>query len=289
MLLRYLLQHGLQRAIRSQLEQAGRAASNLSGETAESAEDAIAELGPVRAGFVFALEIEAGGIIDALEDAVTPAGTGWTERLGRFHDHTVAIVQSGVGQEAAASATADLLRVRRPEWVISAGFAGGLTGEMRRGDILMADSVVDSEGHALQLGLRIDPDALEGSPGVHAGRLLTVDQLVRGDDQRQQLHAEHSALAVDMETAAVAQVCRDSQVRCISVRIISDTVGDVLPPEIERLLDQESTAARVGAALGALVRRPSAAKDLWKLKEDAVRAADRLGRFLAGVLPQLVD
>jgi hypothetical protein len=71
------------------------------------------------------------------------------------------------------------------------------------------------------------------------------------------------------------------------VRIITDTLDDELPKEIERLLDQSSTAARWGAAAGALFHQPSRIKDLWNLKEEAVKASDRLAKFLVGVVAQL--
>jgi adenosylhomocysteine nucleosidase len=85
----------------------------------------------------------------------------------------------------------------------------------------------------------------------------------------------------------VVETCAALQVRCLSVRIISDAVDDVLPKEIEKLMAQESTAAKLGAAAAALWNRPSAAKDLWQLKEDALVASDKLAKFLLGVKRQL--
>ena len=82
-------------------------------------------------------------------------------------------------------------------------------------------------------------------------------------------------------------MCSDEKVRFLSVRIISDGVDDELPIEIERLLDQPSFAGKLGAAAGAIFRRPSSVKDMWKLKEDAIQASDRLAKFLAGTIRQL--
>jgi hypothetical protein len=44
---------------------------------------------------------------------------------------------------------------------------------------------------------------------------------------------------------------------------------------------------KIGAAAGSMLRRPSAAKDLWKLRESAITAADRLSKYLVGVIQQL--
>jgi adenosylhomocysteine nucleosidase len=73
----------------------------------------------------------------------------------------------------------------------------------------------------------------------------------------------------------------------LAIRIISDAVDDELPPEIEHLLKQKSLAGKLGAAAGAMLKRFSAAKDLWKLREDALKASDRLAKFLVGVTQHL--
>jgi adenosylhomocysteine nucleosidase len=119
------------------------------------------------------------------------------------------------------------------------------------------------------------------------GRLLTVDSLLREPAERRLLAEKHGAIAVDMESFAVAEACRASGVAFMAVRIISDAVDDELPPEIEHLLAQKSFAGKLGAATGAILKRFSAAKDLWKLREDALKASDRLAKFLGGIMDQL--
>ena len=124
-----------------------------------------------------------------------------------------------------------------------------------------------------------------------SARRSAVDrrQLVRQRDEKEQLAAEFGAVACDMETMAVAQVCRRRQVRFLSVRIISDGLDDRLPPEVEHMLDQQSLAGKLGAATRAVFQRPGSVKDMWKLREIAHRASDRLAKFLVGVVPQLQE
>ena len=151
----------------------------------------------------------------------------------------------------------------------------------------MADRVLDCHGDQLEVGLKIDPQVIAATKGLHVGRLLTVDQLIRSADEKRSLGEQYDAVACDMETAAVADVCRQRGVRFLSVRVISDTVDDHLPKEIDKLMSQKSLAGKLGAAAGAIVNRPGAVKDMWKLKEDALKASDRLAKFLVGVIPQL--
>jgi adenosylhomocysteine nucleosidase len=94
----------------------------------------------------------------------------------------------------------------------------------------------------------------------------------------------HAAVACDMETYAIAEVCRVAKVPFLSVRVISDALEDELPKEVERLLEQHSLASKLGAATGAIFNRPSSIKDMWNLKEQAIKASDRLARFLRSTI-----
>ena len=237
-------------------------------------------------GVVLALKIEASGFVDRLTDVATKRGPNMREHVGNLEGHRIAVVESGAGGPRAAIVTEDLIRTRRPSWVVSAGFAGALSDTIRKGDVLMADAVVDTNGNTLEIDLKIDPAA---SPGVHAGRLLTVNKIVRETELRRQLASKFGALAVDMESYDVADVCRREKVRFLSVRVILDGIDDQLPPEIDYLLRQQNTARQLGAAAGAIFRRPTSARDMWKLKEAAWSVSNQLGQFLCGVIVQLPD
>jgi len=245
------------------------------------------QAGPCDVGVVFALGIEAGGLEDLLAERVAIQGYGFRASQGRLGEKKVAVVQSGPGAEAAARATEALLDGHRPDWVVSAGLAGGLSPEVKRHDVVMADHLVGPAGRRLALELRVDPDSLASLPGVHVGTLLSVDEVVRLPEEKHALHEKHGAMAVDLETFAAAEVCRRRHVRFLAVRVISDPVDETLPPDVQRLLDQPTTPARLGAALGSVWRRPSSVKDLWRLKENALVGSERLGKFLAAMIGQL--
>ena len=123
---------------------------------------------------------------------------------------------------------------------------------------------------------------------MHVGPVLTVDRIVRLPEEKRSLGEKHQALAVDMESYAVAEVCRSHRVRFLAVRIISDAVDEELAPEVQRLVTQKTRTAKLGAAIGAIWKRPASVKDMWKLREDALVASDRLAKFLASTIEQLV-
>ena len=150
----------------------------------------------------------------------------------------------------------------------------------------MADAVSDRDDRRLAIDLKVDPASLP--PGVHVGRLLSVDEVVRLPGEKQALGQRHGALAVDLESFATAEVCQRRGTRLLAIRILTDAMDEQLPADIQRLSDQPNTAARLGAAAGAIWRRPSSLKDMMALKETALVGSDRLAKFLAGVIETLV-
>lgn len=243
-----------------------------------------APLPPCDVAVLFALDLEAGGFVDQLEQMTSTRCANYFEHDGRMRGRRIVVAETGVGRELAARAAADVIEQHRPTWLISAGFAGALRDEVRRGHVVMASVVADETGAQLATGLKLDAAS---QPGIHGGRLLTVDRIVRDESEKRRLAAAHDAVACDMETMAIAEACRRQQTRFLSLRIISDAVDDKLPPEVERLLEQKSLAGKLGAAAGAIFNRPSSAKDLWRLHTEALRAADRLAKVLASVIDRL--
>jgi adenosylhomocysteine nucleosidase len=293
MLLRWLVNNYLRDAAQGQLQEV--VAQTLRGvqpgaEPTEGAKEAAPpELAPpCDVAFIFALGIESGGLVDKLTGASATKCKTFLEHAGSIQGKEVVIAESGLGAEAAAAATADVIKFHEPAWVVSAGFAGGLADGPKRGDFLMADQVINLKGERLEVGLKLSPEAIAATKRLHVGRLLTVEKLIGTQTEKRKLGEEHQALACDMESFAVAETCRQLKTRFLSVRIISDGVDDQLPKEIERLMKQTTLGAKLGAAAKAVFSRPQSAADMWKLQDEALKASDRLAKFLLSMLPQLV-
>ena len=242
---------------------------------------------PCDVGFVFALAAEAGDFEDRLDGLLKLRGEQFSCKQAGLLGRHVVLTTCGLGRQRARRATELLIAGHRPSWVVSAGFAGGLQPNLRTGDIVMVNSVVTADGQRLAIDLHVDQEQLAQHPRVRVGRLLTVDRIVCSAEEKQSLGMEHDALVVDMETAAVAEVCRANQARFLAIRVVSDAMEQSLPNDLDRLMHSTTQAERLGAAVGALWRRPSSLQDMLKLREGSIEAADRLAKFLVGVVPQL--
>ncbi len=230
----------------------------------------------------FALGIEAGGLVDRFE-RVTTTRTSWgVVRRGIWKKVRVALIETGSGARRATEAAQAAIDSLGPRWVVSSGFAGGLDPVLKKQDLVLAEAVLGTDGTREDLGLQVQAKSFPAD--LHVGPILSVDQVVREPKTKRKLGHQYGALAVDLETLAVARVCQDRQIPFLAVRGITDTVDEALSADVARLGEVDNPARQIGAALGAIWRRPSSVKEMWALKETALMTSERLGQFLTEIV-----
>lgn len=232
---------------------------------------------------VVALPMEIAPLLAKCEKVKKYSGGDFTFRGGKYRGLRLAVVETGTGSVRAARGTKALIDAHSPEWVLSVGFSGGMIPEMRPGDIIVANEIVDEYGSDLKIDLKMQDDP---GRGVFVGRMLTVDRIVRTVAEKRELHERTGALSVDMESLAVARVCRESGTKFMAVRAISDDMTCDLPPEILSIMGATGNV-RWGATLGAVWKRPESVKELRDLWKRANTVAERMSDFLDKVLEQL--
>lgn len=239
-------------------------------------------------GIVCALKLEMSPFLDRCDRVRKYTGGDFTFRggfTGPSYDIRVVIVEAGTGQERARRATHALIDAHTPSWVLAAGFSGGLQPSLKIGDLVIGNSIVNTTGDELVVDVKMAPDPTRG---WHVGRLVTADHIVRTIAEKQQLAERTGAMAVDMESLAVAKVCAETRTRFLAIRGISDDLSEDLPPEVLSVFGGTGTL-RAGAIAGAVWKRPSSVKDMWRIREQAVTASERLSRMLLSIVPKLAD
>lgn len=238
---------------------------------------------PCAAAIVFALDIEADPFSRLATGVRTLESAGPTIHEGVLSGRRVAWCAGGVGSERARRAARLLVAGHRPRLLVTAGFAGGLDPTLARGTIVRPRRLVDSSGG--------DELLFVGSPAAGgqgpAATIVTVADVVATPEAKRRLAATSGAGLVDMETRAVAEAAREAGIPCLSIRVVSDDAVTELPREVARLARPQSAMRRLGAALGAVGRRPSAALDLWRLYENAVVDGKRLAAEIARAIADM--
>ena len=147
----------------------------------------------------------------------------------------------GVGPERAGASLTALLERSRPQvdGVLVVGVAGGVEPSLETGDLLLADRYALQNGAAQGAGQAIRPDsqmlqtaqqaALDLSVPVFDGGSLTVDHLVAGPQERQELLTRYQINSVNMEDYQAAEAAQNAGVPFLSVRVVLDTASQRLP------------------------------------------------------------
>ena len=234
-------------------------------------------------GIVAALSMEVAPFVGRCLPVQSYVGDRFQVSGVLLHDIRIAVVESGAGANLAARATNTLIDGHAPKWVVSVGFSGALQPHLKVGDLVVANAIVDRQGKGLSV-----PVQMQSAPQdrLFVGKFVNTEQIVRLAADKQQLGESTGALAVDMESLAVARVCAERNIRFMAVRVISDDLSKDLPQEVLSVFGSTGYR-RAGAVLSALWNRPSSWSDMWQLREQAVVAAARLGLFLRNVVERL--
>ena len=240
-----------------------------------------------RIAVVCASPLEATGLVDLMGDVITTRCATFIEHVGLIDDVPVVIVESSDQAEQIQQAVEDVIAMYPVDWVIAAGFATGLADGIGRDDIIMPQTLVAADHAQINVGFSISEDVLGRTRGLHTGKLASVAEVIRDEEGRRATAAEFGAIAADMESYWIAKSCQALKKRLMVVRVVSEAVGDKLPELVENVLNQDSTAGKLGAATRAVFSKLSNVKEMWKLKSGAYQASDRLAKYLVGVIAQL--
>ena len=170
--------------------------------------------------------------------AILAAMESEVKLLKTLESADVIVTQTGIGKVNAALKTATIIERYKPDLIINSGVAGGLDEKLNIGDAVAGALIcyhdvwcgtpnLKGQIQGLPLFFQSDSKALSVlDPLVHKGLIISGDQFIQDKEKLLSLKADfHEALAVDMESAAVAQTCYIYQTPFISIRLISDTPG----------------------------------------------------------------
>ena len=170
--------------------------------------------------------------------AVLAAMESEVKLLKTLESADVIVAQTGIGKVHAALKTAEIIRIHKPDLILNSGVAGGLDARLNIGDVVAGQTVcyhdvwcgtpnLKGQIQGLPLFFQADSKALSVlDPSTHKGLIISGDQFIQDKEKLLSLKADFpEALAVDMESAAVAQTCYIYKTPFVSIRLISDTPG----------------------------------------------------------------
>jgi len=211
-----------------------------------------------------------------LDDSASSQVGGRDYQIGRLGTRKVVLAISGFGKVAAASTVTTMLDRFDPEAILFTGVAGALDPGVKRGAVVVADELIQHDFDASPIvprfvipSLQVDriptdpawtkrlAAAAPSAPGaaVHRGLVLSGDRFISSDAARSELRSLFpNALAVEMEGAAVAQVCAERKVPFAVVRVISDTADDHAGADFLDFVEHQAAPLLAGIIADVLTR-----------------------------------
>jgi adenosylhomocysteine nucleosidase len=218
-------------------------------------------------GVIAALKEEIEPLVQLMEQVET---SKWGRRSvfhGRIGNNQVVAAAGGVGKVKAAACTQYLIDRYSIEALVCTGVAGAINPRLQTGDVVIPVKVLEHDfdpGDPALLKkfrkrwLGADAElvklALEGARGLgladrcRSGKMVTGDQAIVSRERREWLWKTFRADCVDMESAAVGQVCRSNGTPWVAVRVISDSAE-------ENGVEEFRTNLTESAGLAAIVAR----------------------------------
>ncbi len=236
-----------------------------------------------------AFDREVGLLGEMLTDAQSQRIEGIEFLFGRIDDRPVVIAWTGVGKVNAAMVTTLLIEHFEPAQVLFTGIAGAVDPNLEPGDIVIAKQTAYHDmgswwpegiepggvrnrltGDTNPVFFPGDPNLLAAaeqaasrttfdpiahrngsrSPKVVVGTIVTGDTFVSSRERCAELAEKLDADAVEMEGAAVAQVCYQRGVGCLVIRSIADKADESAVVDKQKFY---ALAARNSATLVAAI------------------------------------
>lgn len=182
------------------------------------------------------------GIVVALPEELS---TLTSKRIEKGHCVFIAdkllVTYSGAGPENARAA-AELLTSKGTTQLISWGCAAALDETLKPGDLTLADTLIDTNYTRIDISSdwhRYAKDLLSQFLTVHTGRLAESKVIVATSADKKQLQSTTGAIALDMESIAIAKVAKQHALPFLAIRAIVDPLNMDLPRAINHSLDDQ--------------------------------------------------
>lgn len=200
----------------------------------------------MRYGIIAALEFEEKIFRKEMTDMQEVTILSKPAYYGKIGYNEVIVMQCGMGKVSAGISAQAMIDLFHPDVVINTGCAGALDPNLKIGDVVVSDSVVEWDLDLRQIGFPLGYiDALQcvemkadkrltqqimsaklEDTCVIKGLIASGDQFVHSESQREHiLKSFPNALCAEMEGAAIGHVCLQNKIPFCIIRTMSDTAN----------------------------------------------------------------
>ncbi|HEO8113276.1 TPA: 5'-methylthioadenosine/adenosylhomocysteine nucleosidase [Streptococcus agalactiae] len=200
----------------------------------------------MKIGIIAAMEEELKLLVENLEDKSQETVLSNVYYSGRYGEHELVLVQSGVGKVMSAMSVTILVESFKVDAIINTGSAGAVATGLNVGDVVVADTLVYHDVDLTAFGydygqMSMQPlyfhsdktfvstfEAVLSKEEMisKVGLIATGDSFIAGQEKIDVIKGHFpQVLAVEMEGAAIAQAAQATGKPFVVVRAMSDTAA----------------------------------------------------------------
>lgn len=200
----------------------------------------------MKIGIIAAMEEELKLLVENLEDKSQETVLSNVYYSGRYGEHELVLVQSGVGKVMSAMSVPILVESFKVDAIINTGSAGAVATGLNVGDVVVADTLVYHDVDLTAFGydygqMSMQPlyfhsdktfvstfEAVLSKEEMisKVGLIATGDSFIAGQEKIDVIKGHFpQVLAVEMEGAAIAQAAQATGKPFVVVRAMSDTAA----------------------------------------------------------------
>lgn len=216
-------------------------------------------------GIIGAMEVEIEEIKKNMNVMQTTAIAGMKFYRGTLENTEVVLAQSGIGKVFAAACTQAMVMNFAPDCIINIGVCGGLSNELKTGDIILGDKVVQYDMDTSAIGdpigiisginkIYFDCDCEVNSSvenilkdkniNYKKGVVATGDKFINDSALVDWLRENFDAIGGDMESASIGHVCYINNVPFAILRSMSDSGDENSDNDYKSSLDYAAKTTR---------------------------------------------
>lgn len=218
-----------------------------------------------------------------------------------FCGFPITLIQTGIGSKNVPETVQHLLKCFSIQLMISSGFAGSLNPDVCIGDLVIGKHILHSSQEIFEEKIQIDSKLtcdpqtvglavkLSSSDNIkaHCGDIFSVDKIIHKSSAKKFIGVQTSAIAVDMESFAIAERANATGIPFVSIRAVSDGVDEDM--EIHENMVTESGNVNKAAAARYLLNKPHRIPYLNRLRKHAKLATNTLSAFFPNFITQIYN
>lgn len=214
----------------------------------------------MKIGIIVAMEEELNSIKKYMDNITEETIFDITFYKGSINNVDAVLVRSGIGKVNAARTTQLLIDFGEVSYIINIGVAGGVSSKVNIGDIVVGKFLVQHDfdisafgherGYITGVGKYIYSDSNlinifaneidKTNCSILLGGIASGDIFCNDKDLSLSIQKEFDVDCVEMEGAAIAQVCFLSKIPFLIIRSISDVVNGNNEVDFEQFLNSSS-------------------------------------------------